>query len=297
MRQIDPALQARLDSGATTLCRCWRVTRADGQVLGFTDHDADVTWQGAVYEAASGFDASGIEAGIGLSVDNSEVIGALSSDGLSAADIAAGRYDDAQVDLWVVDWEDQSLGFQVFTGSMGEISRGTSGFEAELRSVSEDMNRTIGRTYQPRCDAELGDARCGFDAGQVGFTQIFTVDSATDNRVLMLQGGAAFGEGWFLNGHARWDSGANVGLTARIKRDEPSGVGRRVELWLEAPATVGPGDRIELIAGCDGRGATCQQKFGNFLNFRGFPHMPGEDFATTYPSNSGVHNGGSLNNG
>ena len=30
---------AKLDSGATTLCRCWLITRSDGVVQGFTDHD------------------------------------------------------------------------------------------------------------------------------------------------------------------------------------------------------------------------------------------------------------------
>ena len=43
MRTIPPALQTRLDSGVTTLCRCWVITRADGVTQGFTDHDDDIT--------------------------------------------------------------------------------------------------------------------------------------------------------------------------------------------------------------------------------------------------------------
>ncbi len=42
MRAVPAALQSKLDSGVTTLCRCWIVTRRDGVVQGFTDHDEDV---------------------------------------------------------------------------------------------------------------------------------------------------------------------------------------------------------------------------------------------------------------
>ena len=230
-------------------------------------------------------------------MDNSDVVGALSSDGLSEEDIAAGRYDEAAVDLWVVDWMAPHLGYQIFKGSLGEIRRGVAGFEAELRSISEGMNRSLGHSFLPRCDAELGDVRCGFDVGQAGFTEVFTVDAATDNRVLTLQGGETYGKGWFLNGYGQWETGANSGIKVRIKRDVAEGTGRRVELWTEASAVIGPGDRIRLVAGCDGRAETCRLKFANMLNFRGFPHMPGDDFVTTYPAPAGVHNGGSLNNG
>lgn len=297
MRDIDPELQTRLDGGATTLCRCWRVTRKDGNVLGFTDHDADVTFQGQVFEAASGFDATGIEAGIGLSVDNSDVVGALSSAGISDADIAAGRFDEAAVDLWVVDWQAPHLGFQIFKGNLGEIRRGPVGFEAELRSLSEKMNKAVGRNYLPTCDAELGDARCGFDATHAGYTVTLPVDTVVDNRVVMLTGGGSFEDGWFSNGFATWHTGANAGVKARVKRDQSADLGRRVELWLEATAPVLVGDELRLVAGCDGRAETCRLKFSNMTNFRGFPHMPGEDFVTAYPAAGGVNDGGSLNNG
>ena len=38
MRTIPSALQAKLDSGVTFLCRCWLITRQDGVTQGFTDH-------------------------------------------------------------------------------------------------------------------------------------------------------------------------------------------------------------------------------------------------------------------
>ena len=91
MRALDPELTAYLAGGATTICRCWRITRSDGLVQGFTDHDRELAFQGQKYAPESGFDASGIEAGIGLAVDNTEITGALTSEHLSEDDILAGR--------------------------------------------------------------------------------------------------------------------------------------------------------------------------------------------------------------
>ncbi|MFT6426340.1 MAG: hypothetical protein ACJAYH_002126 [Celeribacter sp.] len=38
-------------------------------------------------------------------------------------------------------------------------------------------------------------------------------------------------------------------------------------------------------------------KFDNFLNFQGFPHIPGEDWLTSYPQSSDLNEGGSLTGG
>ncbi len=44
---------------------------------------------------------------------------------------------------------------------------------------------------------------------------------------------------------------------------------------------------------CDKRYNTCLNIFGNILNFRGFPDLPGEDFLTLYPRNGDVLDGAS----
>ena len=83
MRVVPPELQARLDSGATRLCRCWGVERRDGVVFGFTDHDRDIAFGGVVFRASSGMDASALQSATGLSVDNAQTVGALTSAGSS----------------------------------------------------------------------------------------------------------------------------------------------------------------------------------------------------------------------
>src|SRR5258707_5481970 len=123
MRTIPPTLQTKLDSGVTTLARCWVVTRRDGAVLGFTDHDEDVVLGAVTCLAGTGLDSSEATAQLGLSVDGAEIAGALADDSLTEADLAAGRYDAAKVELHLVDWSEPTLGVQLATGLLGEVRR------------------------------------------------------------------------------------------------------------------------------------------------------------------------------
>ena len=75
---VSERFQAHLSSGHTTLARCWQVVRKDGVVLGFTDHDRDLSFDGVTYRADTGLSALSLAQSTGLSVDNTEAIGALS---------------------------------------------------------------------------------------------------------------------------------------------------------------------------------------------------------------------------
>lgn len=83
----------------TTRARAWRLQRADGLVLGFTDHDRDLTFDGTTFRAASGMTAKALAQATGLAVDNTEAVGALSDAGLTEADILAGHWDGAALTI------------------------------------------------------------------------------------------------------------------------------------------------------------------------------------------------------
>ena len=123
MKTLSSALQAHLDTGVTTLAYCWKVTRTDGTVYGFTEHDRDITALGTTFSAETGFTASQIEQGLGLSIDNLEATGALSSASLNDADILAGRFDDATVELYWINWQDPTQIVVIAQGNLGEIKR------------------------------------------------------------------------------------------------------------------------------------------------------------------------------
>jgi len=280
MRKIDPRLQEKLTSGATTLCRCWLVTRADGVSLGFTDHDA-----------------SALESSTGLSVDNSQAVGALSAVGLTDADIQSGKYDGASVWLWLVDWMEPELRVLLFRGFLGEIQRRDGAFEVELRGLSEALNKTVGRSYIGDCDRVLGDGKCGFDLTQPGFSAVAQVGSSSDRQRIVSSGIGGFDEGWFQHGGLNWLSGANKGSISRVKLDVLKSSDRIIEFWEETPQAIEVGDQFKVIAGCNRKSDTCRQKFNNLVNFRGFPQMPGEDWVAAYPASGQIHDGQSIKNG
>lgn len=297
MRVVDPALQAHLDSGATTLARAWIVTRRDGVVFGFTDHDAPLEIEGVRCEPGSGLDASALERSTGLSVDNSQAVGALSSAGITDLDVETGRFDGAGIVLWLVNWRAPGERLLQFRGSLGEIRRQGGAFEAELRGLAEALNRPVGRVYLRHCDRVLGDARCGFDIDAEGYVAEAEVDFVKGRKTVELAGLDGFADGWFLHGTAVWLSGANTGARGLVRVDRLDGAARVVELWQETRRPIAIGDRLRLHAGCDKAAGTCRDKFDNFLNFRGFPHMPGEDWSVTYPVRGNAMDGGSLNDG
>jgi uncharacterized phage protein (TIGR02218 family) len=293
MRSVDAELQARLDGGATSLCRCWRVRRRDGVELGFSDHDVDLSLGGLTYRAGSGMDASAVQAGTGLSVDNAQAVGALTAAAVREEDVAAGRFDGAEIWHWLVDWERPALRVLLFRGSFGEIRRADGAFEVELRGLAEALNAPVGRTLTRACDRALGDSRCGFDTGRPGFAGEGEV-AAGSGGSLAVSGLGGFADGWFEHGMLTWLSGGNVGETATVKADRSGGGQRRLALWAAPGRPVAAGDRFRVVAGCDKRAETCRGKFGNFLNFRGFPHIPGDDWVTAYPKDGAVHDGASL---
>ncbi len=298
MRHIDPELQRRLTEGATTLCRCWRVRRYDGIVLGFTDHDGDITFEGTVFLARTGMNASAIQATTGLAVDNAQAVGALTAAGITEAEIAAGRYDGAEVEHWLVDWTEPSLNVLMFAGRFGEIRRMDGMFEVELRGPTDALNVPIGRTLQRTCDRQLGDAKCRFALDTPGFSAETSVSDVLGPSRFAATGLEGFAAGWFESGSLTWLSGPNFREMGSVKVDKfLEGARRQLSLWNEPGAAVSVGDRFVVRAGCDKRLETCRRKFDNLLNFRGFPHIPGDDWVAAYPKNGEVHDGSSRMRG
>lgn len=280
MKTISTALQAHLDSGTTSLCWCWRLTRKDGFAQGFTDHDRAIDFDGTTFEASAGFTASDITDSLGLSVDNLEVTGALSSAALSEEDLAAGRYDDAAVEIFRVNWSDPSQRVLMRAGSLGEVRRAGNSFSAEVRGLAHYLQQPKGRLYQYTCDADLGDARCAISLDTPARKATATIAAVLSPRKFQLSGAGAFANGFFTRGLARFDSGPSAGLKIEVKAHVRSGSTVTVELWSEAQGPPAAGDAVTLTAGCDKRIDTCVKRFGNAVNFRGFPDMPGNDFVT-----------------
>ncbi len=294
MKNLSPALQAHLDDGTTTLSWCWRISRADGVAFGFTDHDRPLSFDGTAFEPESGFAASEIRAGSDLAVDAQDATGVLSSDRITETDILDGRWDNAAVELWRVNWADTSQRVLLRRGAVGQIRRGRMAFVAEVRSLAHVLGQTVGRTFQAGCDARLGDARCGIDLENGVYKGTGVVTDLLHDRAFMASGLAGFDAGWFTSGTLSWTSGVNAGRVTEVLAHGLDGSIASLTL-LEAPVrAIAEVDIFVARAGCDKRIATCSAKFANVANFRGFPNIPGQDAVLRYASQDGGHEGNVL---
>lgn len=268
----------------STTARAWALRRHDGVVLGFTDHDRPLSFAGVQFRPDSGLEARQLVQTLGLSVDHTEAMGLIAHEAITEADLNAGRWDGAEVTVWEVDWT--SLDHRVmFRGHLGEISHQSGAFRAELRGQSEALAHPQGRAFHRRCSARLGDGRCGINANVEPW--MWESEVAGVNRaILRLRGGAQFGAGWFTHGRAEICDGPLAGVSFPIKTDRFTDM-REVTLWQPLDGENVIGAKVKLYAGCDKRAETCRVKFDNYLNFRGFPHLPGEDFLMTPKANRG----------
>jgi uncharacterized phage protein (TIGR02218 family) len=282
MKPLSPEFQDHLNSGATTLCWCWRLTRADGVRLGFTDHDRDLVFDGTAFEAAAGFTASEMRDSVGLSVDNLEVTSALSSERLSEADLIAGLYDDARVEIFRVNWAAPEQRVLMRSGSLGEVRRASGAFAAEVRGLAHYLQQPKGRLYQFTCDADLGDARCTVDLESAVYRGEGTIVAVLSARRFTATGLDAFANDWFARGLITFTSGAANGQAIEVKAHSNASATVSLELWAEVRAPLEIGQTFVVTAGCDKHLETCTAKFANAVNFRGFPHMPGNDFVTQF---------------
>lgn len=295
MRTIPSGLAAHLERGATTLCHCWKLIRRDGAVAGFTDHDRDLVIDGVICAARTGLEAAEATTELGFAVAGGDVSGALVSAGITEDDLAAGLYDDAAVETWLVNWTSPDERLLLDVATIGEIRRSDVAFVAELRGLMSRLDEERGRLYRATCSAELGDDKCRVDLASPANRAEAAV-LRTDGALGLVSGTlAGFADGWFTGGTLVWLSGANAGLAAEIKSHRLIGAEAEFDLWQRAARTIAVGDAFRVTAGCDKRFATCGGKFANVPNFRGFPHMPGNDFVIRLPRQGEPQmDGGSL---
>jgi uncharacterized phage protein (TIGR02218 family) len=224
----------------------WRLERADGVTLGFTTHDCGL-----------------------------EVRGALTSSAICADDLASGRWDAARLELFLFDWSDPDAGKRILTvGELGAVSYAGEAFEAELLGLTHLLDHPVVPQTSPGCRASFCDADCGLN--RLRFQQIREVSLAGDENIELT---TPISAGNFAYGSVRFISGANTGLMADVVANGADDL----TLARASHYPVTAGTLVELTEGCDKRLETCGGRFGNALNFRGEPHLPGNDLLTRYP--------------
>lgn len=299
MKTASVAMKAHLASDATTLAHLYKITRKDGTVFTFTDHDAnlstvglegvfsdgDPSTGGYVYEAASGISPTAIENKSDLSVDNQEVAAFIDSDNIKENDLRFGIWDSADVEIRIVNWNDMTMGeIKLRKGTLGSITMKNGQLTAEILGLTNKLQTLQGRSYGPQCDAELGDARCTVTVPvETASANTNPSIGTNDSHNITPYSGLTGAPGYYDDGILTITSGDSSGLSYQIK------VWDGITLTLTQPLFVAlvDGDTFNISPGCDKSITTCKAKFNNVINFRGFPKMPGQDAILQYPDSTG----------
>lgn len=292
-KTLPSGLQEHLDSGATTMVYCWRITRLDAQEFSFTEHDNDLTFDGSTFEAASGFTASSAMSELGFAVDNMSVEGVLNSSSLNEDDLAAGRFDAAEIELFWVNFEDTNERLLLMRGTIGEVSRKKTMFTAELRGLSHKLQQKIGRVYSKYCDVLLGSAECSVNLEDAANKSTGTIASIVNAAQFTTSALTSSVSGFYSLGTISFTSGLNAGLSYAVKVHSYSSSTHTLTLWETPVFTVAVADSFTVYAGCDASFDSCKDKFDNLINFRGFPYIPGSDSITSYATRGGSNQDGS----
>lgn len=272
-----PGFETALAGELTSLAICWKLVRRDGIALGFTTHDRPLVIGGMRYESAPGMAPSAVVSSDGLEVDTMEVAGALSADAITSADLREGRFDGAEVRLFMVDWRDLAAGdILLASGTIGTIEIGNgpdAGFTAAIRGPTSVLAASRIETYSPECRAELGDWRCRVSMRGRIFRSVV---SEVAGGAIRVTGIDSLNADDYPGGRLRLISGPLAGVERRIVAALDG------RLWPDEPVNVAVGDGVMLREGCDKQFATCAGRFENAPNFRGEPHVPGGDLLTRF---------------
>lgn len=270
MKTLGAGMTAHVALESTTLSTCWKLTRRDGQVFGFTDADTSLTVDGVTYVATSGYTRSAIATDSALSVDNLDLDGILSDTAITEADILAGLWDFAEMRIFMVNRADTTQQIKQRRGWLGEVTLGDTGFTAEMRGLAQVLQSTVGELYSASCRADFCDARCGLAIAD--YTDSGSVTGVTSNRQFADTSLVA-ASGFYDGGLVTFTSGLNIGLEMEVKAYTVGSVA----LQQPMPYEVAVGDAFTITQGCDKRLATCRDTYANVVNFRGEPYVPGAD--------------------
>ena len=296
VKSIPAGMQTDLNSSVTKHCYCWKLVRVDTTVMGFTDCDRDVVFDSVTFKAATGLNASAVSQSSDLSVDDMETLGALDSAAITEKDLQDGKYDNAYIELYLVDIATPSKRLLLFAGNLGNITRSKVQFKSEVRSLSHYLNQSRGQVYQKTCNVNLFSTPCGVNPadafmtmGPVAVTAVFSRRIFVLNHVDIL----ARPTNWFTNGMLTWNTGPNAGVSSEIKSHIKQ-VGDTevwIDMWEAMPNDIVIGNTVTLKAGCNKTIETCKAKFNNVANFRGFPRLPGQDVVTQFVSDRDNNDG------
>lgn len=267
-KTIGSSLQSHLSGEVTSIAHCLKLVLKNTTVMGFTDHDQDIVYDGVTYESSTAYNLSSLASSSNLSVDKIDIEAVLDSSYITAADLRAGKYDFAEWYLFIVNWKDTTMGkLDLSRGWLGKTEIGKHRYFTEANTIFQALDQNIVELIGPACRANLGDARCGVNL--IAYSIGSTVTSVSSNQIFTDT--AITTANLYMHGKLTWTSGNNNGYSVEVKSQTSSGV---FTLKAPMPNIIQVGDVYSVYQGCDKTLSRCIA-FNNVLNFRGEPWLPG----------------------
>lgn len=268
-------IRSLLVNGVHRFASLWEIERTDGTFLRFTDHDTEITFENNVYTPVAGFNAGAQQRLETLKARSVETIGVIDSSAISDADLKAGKYREAKLTHYTIDWRypwaghfSKSIYWIAETVYDGEV------WQAKAEGVTRWLTQKIGFTASRTCRHRLGRDVCALGVNLVDVTDTGSITTILRQRQ-MFRTDLVAADDVYKNGYITFTSGDNNGVSVEVKGyTQTNG---RVELELLTPKALQVGDTFEIEQGCDGLHETCKTKFDNIVNFGGFRDMPGSD--------------------
>ncbi len=267
MKSLNAELKARLSAAQTTLCFCLAIDTSLG-AIGLTDHSHAVQFSDIVFQAVPGMNLSHFEAQTGLMSFSFDLTAGFTGLTDLRERLRQGSFKAARFTVWLVDWQNPADHIALTSGVLGDVQITETLFQMSVQSPSQQADLEGGELYQKHCRAQLGDRQCGVDLSQPTFRYAARVQSMTESLVMIDPVSAP--AGWFRQGTLHIDDHKFA-----IREDVSDGDRRMIRSWAALPP-LSPGAAIELTIGCDFRLSSCRERFGNAVNFRGFPYLPDE---------------------
>ncbi|MCT2398533.1 DUF2163 domain-containing protein [Novosphingobium mangrovi (ex Huang et al. 2023)] len=282
-RPGTPAVLTALSSGTPFAAECVIMAARDGTRAGFTTLDEPVYIDLSLGAGTDTCDAdmvlSALTLSEGLDASFFEMQGPLGPV-LTGPEVDGGKWNDA--DAWLVAVSPGIAGFvPLMSGKVREARSEDLRFVLEIRNQGDLLNQDLGKVLTPYCDADLGDARCGYALVPVAAT----VTAVTDAMRFSIGYSGTFADDHFNLGKIEFTGGVLDGVVAKNLFDFTSGgVGAgAVVLWEPLPALPQVGDPLEIAIGCAKTRSACRAFHGDTRPFRGFPDQPGTEQLLQYP--------------
>ena len=280
--EMDVSVLCYLSDCVTRRCQVWKITRRDGVVKAFTSLDTDIVWAGTTYKACASLTPTASESSTSLGdVGSISATGVIDDAGISEADVYAGLYDDAYVDVWLVPWGggvDAGTPVRLAAGWWGKTSQGETGFTVEVLGPGARLGQAgLVEVCSPGCRYAFGVSPCPVDVEALKIAGK-TVSAAADRQVFSSNITAPGGTSIWNGGTVHWLTGVNAGVRCEVDTvDFPSA---RIVLWAPAPFQPVAGDTFDLLPGCPKDAASCKV-YGAYEDFGGEPDVPGGDAIAT----------------